>query len=51
MATLLDLTVQGDVGTLSDSASAGSQLPKIKLMAPLELYRLLVSGAPTTARV
>jgi ribonucleoside-diphosphate reductase beta chain len=38
MASLLDLTVQGDVGTLSDSAAA--QLPKIKLMGPLELYRL-----------
>ena len=36
MASLLDLTVQGDVGTISDE----SQLPKIKLMGPLELYRL-----------
>ena len=36
MASLLDLTVQGDVGTISDV----SQLPKIKLMGPLELYRL-----------
>src|SRR5205807_4639052 len=34
MASLLDLTVQGDVGTISDE----SQLPKIKLMGPLELY-------------
>src|SRR5437660_3598612 len=38
MASLLDLTVQGDVGTLSESAA--SQLPRIKLMGPLELYRL-----------
>jgi hypothetical protein len=38
MASLLDLTVQGDVGTLSDSAA--SRLPQIKLMEPLELYRL-----------
>jgi ribonucleoside-diphosphate reductase beta chain len=36
MASLLDLTVQGDVGTITDE----SQLPKIKLMGPLELYRL-----------
>jgi ribonucleoside-diphosphate reductase beta chain len=36
MASLLDLTVQGDVGTISDE----SQLPKIKLMEPLALYRL-----------
>jgi ribonucleoside-diphosphate reductase beta chain len=36
MASLLDLTVQGDVGTISDE----SQLPQIKLMTPLELYRL-----------
>jgi ribonucleoside-diphosphate reductase beta chain len=36
MASLLDLTVQGDVGTISDE----SQLPQIKLMNPLELYRL-----------
>jgi ribonucleoside-diphosphate reductase beta chain len=36
MATLLDLTVQGDVGTIKDE----SQLPRIKLMTPLELYRL-----------
>jgi ribonucleoside-diphosphate reductase beta chain len=36
MSTLLDLTVQGDVATISDE----SQLPQIKLMTPLELYRL-----------
>jgi ribonucleoside-diphosphate reductase beta chain len=36
MASLLDLTVQGDVGTITDE----SQLPQIKLMEPLELYRL-----------
>ncbi len=36
MTSLLDLTVQGDVGTITDE----SQLPKIKLMGPLELYRL-----------
>jgi hypothetical protein len=36
MASLLDLTVQGDVGTITDE----SQPPKIKLMGPLELYRL-----------
>lgn len=36
MASLLDLTVQGDVATITDE----SQLPKIKLMEPLELYRL-----------
>jgi len=36
MASLLDLTVQGDVATIADE----SQLPKIKLMGPLELYRL-----------
>jgi ribonucleoside-diphosphate reductase beta chain len=36
MASLLDLTVQGDVATISDE----SKLPKIKLMGPLELYRL-----------
>jgi ribonucleoside-diphosphate reductase beta chain len=36
MASLLDLTVQGDVATISDE----SQLPQIKLMGPLELYRL-----------
>jgi ribonucleoside-diphosphate reductase beta chain len=36
MASLLDLTVQGDVATITDE----SQLPQIKLMEPLELYRL-----------
>ncbi len=36
MASLLDLTEQGDVATISDE----SQLPQIKLMTPLELYRL-----------
>ncbi|MGN6170202.1 MAG: ribonucleotide-diphosphate reductase subunit beta [Solirubrobacteraceae bacterium] len=36
MASLLDLTVQGDVGTISDE----SKLPQVKLMTPLELYRL-----------
>ena len=36
MPSLLDLTVQGDVATISDE----SQLPQIKLMTPLELYRL-----------
>lgn len=36
MASLLDLTVQGDVATISDE----SALPQIKLMSPLELYRL-----------
>jgi ribonucleoside-diphosphate reductase beta chain len=36
MASLLDLTVQGDVGTITDE----SQLPQITLMGPLELYRL-----------
>jgi ribonucleoside-diphosphate reductase beta chain len=36
MASLLDLTVQGDVATISDE----SKLPEIKLMGPLELYRL-----------
>jgi ribonucleoside-diphosphate reductase beta chain len=36
MASLLDLTVQGDVATISDE----SQLPQIRLMEPLELYRL-----------
>jgi ribonucleoside-diphosphate reductase beta chain len=36
MASLLDLTVQGDVGTISDE----SRLPGITLMGPLELYRL-----------
>src|SRR5437588_9057523 len=36
MASLLDLTVQGDVATIADEAT----LPQIKLMGPLELYRL-----------
>jgi ribonucleoside-diphosphate reductase beta chain len=36
MPSLLDLTVQGDVATIADE----SQLPQIKLMEPLELYRL-----------
>lgn len=36
MASLLDLTVQGDVGTISDE----SKLPQVTLMTPLELYRL-----------
>ncbi len=36
MASLLDLTVQGDVATISDEAA----LPQIQLMGPLELYRL-----------
>jgi len=36
MPSLLDLTVQGDVATISDT----SQLPQVKLMTPLELYRL-----------
>jgi ribonucleoside-diphosphate reductase beta chain len=36
MASLLDLTVPGDVGTITDE----SRLPNIKLMGPLELYRL-----------
>jgi ribonucleoside-diphosphate reductase beta chain len=36
MASLLDLTVQGDVATIADE----TKLPQIKLMGPLELYRL-----------
>jgi ribonucleoside-diphosphate reductase beta chain len=36
MSSLLDLTVQGDVATISDE----SKLPAIKLMTPPELYRL-----------
>ena len=36
MGSLLDLTVQGDVGTIKDE----SKLSQIKLMPPLELYRL-----------
>ncbi|MEA2161329.1 MAG: ribonucleoside-diphosphate reductase beta chain, partial [Solirubrobacteraceae bacterium] len=36
MSSLLDFTVQGDVGTMTDE----SKLPEVKLMAPLQLYRL-----------
>ena len=36
MSSLLDLTVQGDVATIGDD----SQLAQIKLLGPLELYRL-----------
>jgi len=36
MATLLELTSQGDVGTISDE----SQLSKVKLMDPQQLYEL-----------
>jgi ribonucleoside-diphosphate reductase beta chain len=36
MSSLLDYTVQGDVGTITDE----SKLPQVKLMTPLELYRL-----------
>ena len=36
MTSLLDFTVQGDVATISDE----SKLPQVKLMEPLELYRL-----------
>src|SRR5215210_7649011 len=36
MATLLELTSQGDVGTISDE----SQLSKIRLMSPQQLYEL-----------
>jgi ribonucleoside-diphosphate reductase beta chain len=36
MSSLLDLTVQGDVATITDEA----KLPQVKLMTPLELYRL-----------
>jgi ribonucleoside-diphosphate reductase beta chain len=36
MASLLDLTVQGDVATITDE----SKLPQVKLMGPLQLYRL-----------
>jgi ribonucleoside-diphosphate reductase beta chain len=36
MSSLLDLTVQGDVATITDE----SKLPHVKLMTPLELYRL-----------
>ena len=36
MATLLELTSQGDVGTISDE----SKLSKVKLMSPQQLYEL-----------
>ncbi len=36
MSSLLDLTVQGDVATITDE----SKLSQVKLMPPLELYRL-----------
>ena len=36
MSSLLDLTVQGDVGTIADE----SRLANVKLMPPLALYRL-----------
>jgi ribonucleoside-diphosphate reductase beta chain len=36
VSSLLDLTVQGDVATISDE----SKLPQVKLMTPLQLYRL-----------
>ena len=36
MATLLELTSQGDVGTMTDE----SQLSKVKLMHPQQLYEL-----------
>jgi ribonucleoside-diphosphate reductase beta chain len=36
MSSLLDLTVQGDVGTITDE----SKLPQVTLMTPLQLYRL-----------
>src|SRR5436309_2134850 len=36
MSSLLDLTVQGDVATITDEA----KLPEVKLMEPLALYRL-----------
>jgi ribonucleoside-diphosphate reductase beta chain len=36
MSSLLDYTVQGDVGTITDE----SKLPQAKLMEPLQLYRL-----------
>ncbi len=35
-SSLLDLTVQGDVATISDE----TKLPEVKLMEPLALYRL-----------
>jgi ribonucleoside-diphosphate reductase beta chain len=36
VSSLLDYTVQGDVGTITDE----SKLPHVKLMRPLDLYRL-----------
>jgi ribonucleoside-diphosphate reductase beta chain len=36
LSSLLDLTVQGDVATITDE----SKLPQVKLMGPQELYRL-----------
>ena len=36
MSSLLDLTVQGDVATITDE----TKLPEVKLMTPLQLYRL-----------
>jgi ribonucleoside-diphosphate reductase beta chain len=36
LSSLLDLTVQGDVATIADE----SQLPRVTLMTPLQLYRL-----------
>jgi ribonucleoside-diphosphate reductase beta chain len=36
MSSLLDYTVQGDVATITDEA----RLPDVKLMTPLQLYRL-----------
>src|SRR5437764_11902511 len=36
VTSLLDLTVQGDVATIADE----SKLPQVKLMTPLQLYRL-----------
>jgi ribonucleoside-diphosphate reductase beta chain len=36
MSSLLDYTVQGDVATITDE----SKLPQVKLMEPLQLYRL-----------
>src|SRR5206468_4111031 len=36
MSSLLDLTVQGDVATITDE----TKLPEVTLMTPLQLYRL-----------
>jgi ribonucleoside-diphosphate reductase beta chain len=36
VSSLLDFTVQGDVATITDE----SKLPQVKLMTPLQLYRL-----------